>query len=359
MAAPPTLCVGIDIGVSLPRNPNHPERLAAVRGVLDKIHAATFFPSGVDAVAEYIKRLWADVSEFLTKTLKGISTLDFDPWNVRFVFGVRAVWQEDAVLRMKQAIEKSRILSLSGGRLASFDFVPEPEAAAIAVLPQLLQHRDLKLCRPSPPSVRERPTELQVGDVIVVCDCGGGTVDLISYELESLAPPRIRECVPGEGDLLGDMFLRVTLRRFVKAEVANQVDMRLVDQAILDAEIDRAWEQIILKFAIENGAAIVALQHALGSTNTTAFNQASQDPAPDRVVLRSRVSRYSYGFWNGVGPRGQVTWCIKKGDTLPAVGDPLTVDLPVSAFEASVEDGCPCVPIYQAPANQMPHSACP
>lgn len=37
-------------------------------------------------------------------------------------------------------------------------------------------------------------------DAFVVCDAGGGTVDLVSYEVESLHPTtRIKELVPGNG----------------------------------------------------------------------------------------------------------------------------------------------------------------
>ena len=33
---------------------------------------------------------------------------------------------------------------------------------------------------------------LQRGDAVVICDAGGGTVDLISYEVESMNPFQLR-----------------------------------------------------------------------------------------------------------------------------------------------------------------------
>jgi hypothetical protein len=33
----------------------------------------------------------------------------------------------------------------------------------------------------------------------VVVDCGGGTADLISYEVISIAPMAMKECVKGQG----------------------------------------------------------------------------------------------------------------------------------------------------------------
>jgi serine/threonine-protein kinase ATR len=33
----------------------------------------------------------------------------------------------------------------------------------------------------------------------VLCDAGGGTVDLISYEVDSVSPLELKELVPGTG----------------------------------------------------------------------------------------------------------------------------------------------------------------
>jgi len=38
-----------------------------------------------------------------------------------------------------------------------------------------------------------------VGDAFVLCDAGGGTVDLISYEVDSVEPLELKELVPGTG----------------------------------------------------------------------------------------------------------------------------------------------------------------
>ena len=42
---------------------------------------------------------------------------------------------------------------------------------------------------------------LAVGDGFVVCDAGGGTVDLISYEITSLKPIELKELVGSTGTL--------------------------------------------------------------------------------------------------------------------------------------------------------------
>jgi hypothetical protein len=40
---------------------------------------------------------------------------------------------------------------------------------------------------------------LRVGDALVLCDAGGGTVDLISYEIANLKPFELKELIPASG----------------------------------------------------------------------------------------------------------------------------------------------------------------
>jgi hypothetical protein len=98
--------------------------------------------TGVEVVAEYIRRFWADARRDLTRKLASMG-LSPDTMNVHFAFSVPAVWQEDAVVRMREAVEASGV-RLTSGAPADIDFVLEPEAAAIAVLPR--QQRDFKVC---------------------------------------------------------------------------------------------------------------------------------------------------------------------------------------------------------------------
>ena len=48
----------------------------------------------------------------------------------------------------------------------------------------------------------------QVGDVFVLCDAGGGTVDLISYKVTQTSPTfLIEEAAVGSGDKCGATFI--------------------------------------------------------------------------------------------------------------------------------------------------------
>ncbi|KAI9865698.1 MAG: hypothetical protein M1813_002156 [Trichoglossum hirsutum] len=48
---------------------------------------------------------------------------------------------------------------------------------------------------------------IRVNDRIVVCDAGGGTVDLISYDVLQIDPLIVRECAAGTGDYCGSTFI--------------------------------------------------------------------------------------------------------------------------------------------------------
>jgi hypothetical protein len=126
-----------------------------------------------DVAAEYLSLVWQYAKEDIRKT-------HGDDWetiySVRAILTVPAIWSESG---------KSRTLSIAkrAGIPGNVTLVSEPEAAALAVL-------------------RERKDEgelLRIGDCFVVCDAGGGTVDLISYKICSLNPFQVEECAVGDG----------------------------------------------------------------------------------------------------------------------------------------------------------------
>lgn len=74
--------------------------------------------------------------------------------------------------------------------------IKEPEAAALYTL-HYLKGRALAVSGSAP--CRPILTSLQAGDAFVLCDAGGGTVDLISYEVDNVDPLELKELVPGTG----------------------------------------------------------------------------------------------------------------------------------------------------------------
>jgi molecular chaperone DnaK (HSP70) len=84
--------------------------------------------------------------------------------------------------------------------------ISEPEAAAIYCILDMKDSLTLK-----------------VGDKFVVCDAGGGTVDIITFEVESIDGDMVnlKEAVAGDGHACGSVFLN---RRFKKWLIVNYQD---------------------------------------------------------------------------------------------------------------------------------------
>jgi hypothetical protein len=85
------------------------------------------------------------------------------------------------------------------------------------------------------------PSTLKVGRKFVVCDAGGGTVDLISYEVERVGKLKLKEVTEGTGGKCGSSLLNQRFRRHLKQTHGDKhwTDDRLVI-ALNEFELVRA-----------------------------------------------------------------------------------------------------------------------
>ncbi|GAP89408.2 putative actin-like atpase domain-containing protein [Rosellinia necatrix] len=155
--------------------------------------------TAVQLVGEYLKVLWNHALGQIYDA-KGQNIIDGMPFLV--VLTVPAIWTNYARERMREAAEIAGILKPRVAGKTTLTFISEPEAAAIATIPELDNRGDLL-----------------VGDTIVVVDAGGGTVDIISYRVNKLEPLSMSECVEGEGDLCGGTFLDNEFEKLLKTTV--------------------------------------------------------------------------------------------------------------------------------------------
>ncbi|KAG6261198.1 hypothetical protein E4U49_004164 [Claviceps purpurea] len=124
-----------------------------------------------------------------------------------FVLSVPAVWSDAAKNATLKAAELAGIKPVT--------IVKEPEAAALYAIKSL----DFAIER---------------NDAFVVCDAGGGTVDLISYEVVAVAPRlKVKELVPGTGGMAGSLGLN---QRF-----ATAVEELIGDDQWLKLKTSKAW----------------------------------------------------------------------------------------------------------------------
>ncbi|XXG97023.1 Aquaporin-1 [Hypoxylon texense] len=149
----------------------------------------------VDAVSDYLTEIYKHTMDQLTRRY-GESFMAST--NVDFVLTCPAVWSDAAKNTTLQAAERAGM-----GLKSEIQMVSEPEAAAVYTLKAI------------------QPNHLSVGDNFIVCDAGGGTVDLIAYKIISLKPLRVEESAVGTGGLCGSAFLNYRFEEHVKGRLGH------------------------------------------------------------------------------------------------------------------------------------------
>lgn len=141
---------------------------------------------------------------------------------LEFILTVPAIWSDLAKSKTLDACQRA------GGPFQNrpITLISEPEAAAIYTMHGLDPHG------------------LQVNESFVICDAGGGTVDLISYTITSLKPIlEIREASPGSGALCGSTFLNKRFEAFLRNRLGNEEGF---DDELLAEAMERFEDQVIL-----------------------------------------------------------------------------------------------------------------
>jgi len=140
-----------------------------------RVEMDRLFRSTVEIVADYIG---AAYKHALSKIRKA-EVAEVAALPKQFVITVPAIWSDMAKSATLQA---ARLAHPDLNLVNPEDLVTEPEAAALYAL-QGFQNRGLNK-----------------GDTFVLCDAGGGTVDLISYQITSLEPRiQVKEVVSATG----------------------------------------------------------------------------------------------------------------------------------------------------------------
>lgn len=157
--------------------------------------------NSVKLVSDYLRCLCNHTYEILKLKL-GNGVVESTP--LQFILTVPAIWSDAGKARTAECAKAAG--------MGDIQTISEPEAAVIYALDMMDPHN------------------LKVGDKFVLCDAGGGTVDLISYSIEQLTPHvMVKETVKGDGDSCGSTFLN---RIF-----ADYLDETLGDDENWDDEI--------------------------------------------------------------------------------------------------------------------------
>ncbi|KAL8942323.1 MAG: hypothetical protein Q9211_001440 [Gyalolechia sp. 1 TL-2023] len=137
---------------------------------------------------------------------------------VEYVITVPAMWTEAAVAKTRECAEKAGM-----GEGSALQIVSEPEAAAVYALHVAA------------------PFDLAVGDTFVVCDAGGGTVDLITYRVTARGSiVRVVEVGSGRGDQCGSIFLNRRFEKFLREKLSDHHSWREDMMEEVDSRVNRS-----------------------------------------------------------------------------------------------------------------------
>ncbi|KAJ4137767.1 hypothetical protein NW768_003357 [Fusarium equiseti] len=197
-----------------------------------------------DVIGCFLRKIWNHTIDSVRRSI-GAELLKKSRFYV--VITLPAIWPPYAQQRMKQAARSSGILDVRPCGDTTLRFISEPEAAALATIKDLSKRSTIK-----------------VGDTMVICDAGGGTVDLISYVVESTDPFVIKECVRGDGGLCGGVFLDENFLELIKRKV-SRASWESVSIAEQRKFLNDGWEHGIKpQFSNQNRTWLVDLPDSCG-----------------------------------------------------------------------------------------------
>ncbi|CAK1359214.1 unnamed protein product [Cercospora beticola] len=154
--------------------------------------------SAVDLCADFLAEVGKFAYESLSKRLS-VEVLKATP--IEFWFTVPAVWSDKAkadTLRAARKAAKQAKLKIHAE--SQVFLIREPEAAAVATLSSLTQGGSEQ--------------QIKANDSIMICDCGGGTVDITTYVITGITPKlAFKELLVGTGGKCGSTYID---REFIK-----------------------------------------------------------------------------------------------------------------------------------------------
>ncbi|KAF4949536.1 hypothetical protein FGADI_8834 [Fusarium gaditjirri] len=178
--------------------------------------------TAANATARYLREIW---EVFLKKLREEIR----DP-HIQLSVTVPVLWPNYARESMEEALNRAGILGENV--VLAPKFLIEPEATALAFFS-------------SEDRSKTNISKLQPGETVLICDCGGGTVDTVAYEIRSIHPFRLDEickgqCIFAGGCLLDDGFTKL-LKEKVESMISPRAFKALTDKELYDIASDK-WE---------------------------------------------------------------------------------------------------------------------
>ncbi|KAF4959813.1 hypothetical protein FGADI_1315 [Fusarium gaditjirri] len=200
----------------LPDHIRHSVQLKTARALMLKVNKTP-----VQILGDYLRQLWRHCHKNIVRA-EGSRMMNVSV--VHLVVTLPAIWPHYVRSRMTEALGLAGLLDINRAGQTTLTFISEPEAAALTCLKENADRFNVR-----------------VGDHFVICDAGGGTVDLITYKIEKLDPLIMSESVKGDGGLCGAMFLDEKFLKLLKELIPFEAQEKL-DKQSFHRIMESDWE---------------------------------------------------------------------------------------------------------------------
>ncbi|OAL28843.1 hypothetical protein AYO20_09323 [Fonsecaea nubica] len=153
----------------------------------------------VEVASDYIRAIFEHAVKEIECTF--LDREFIDNYDKQYVLTVPAVWSDKAKYLTSKAARDAGI--------SPVHMVTEPEAGALFTLNQI------------------KNQGLKVHDAVVICDAGGGTVDLISYEILNFAPFELKAITKPSGSVAGSTVINQLLEQEIRQVVGDKAFVSL------------------------------------------------------------------------------------------------------------------------------------
>lgn len=190
-------------------------------------------------IADYLKNFKTHVEKYITKheTKRRLLNIGSKKLTLSYVLTVPAMWDKEAKETMVSAAIKAGIVKKD--QLHNLMIITEPEAAAL-------------YCERHFADFPKKD-----GMTFIVCDAGGGTVDLVTFRL-SIDPTTGKEVIyqvgKGDGDTCGSTYLDDNFRKYI----LEFYDKIAVQYDPIKLKLDRLMNEFVDDLKVKQGISVSA-----------------------------------------------------------------------------------------------------
>ncbi|KAH9223806.1 Hsp70 family protein-like protein [Leptodontidium sp. 2 PMI_412] len=163
------------------------------------------FRTAPEVCEDFLRGVYEYVSSKLRRQMTDIV---YDNTPMECWVTLPAIWSEEAKVATLEAAKKAGFSNRPGDEIFT---IAEPEAAAIATL-KMYSHTDSF-------------NKIKPRDNILICDCGGGTVDITTYTIVAVEPRlEFDELYVGVGGKCGSTYIDRNLHAFLSERFGSAFD---------------------------------------------------------------------------------------------------------------------------------------